>query len=153
MCVKSLQSCLTLCDPMDHSPRGSPVHGILQARKLEWVAIPFSRGSSWPRDWTSISFGFCIGRQVLYIRATWKAPFQTYLSSKNLLISSVSCLPFVLCSGSKILSFSQNIVPYYLAVLSCFWILNYSWQIWWPLDKLIAISWIKLLGKKILIIF
>ena len=40
------QSCLTLCDPMDCSPPGSSVHGILQARILEWVAIPFSRGSS-----------------------------------------------------------------------------------------------------------
>ena len=56
-------------------------------------------------------FGFCSGRQVLYTRATWKAPFQTHLSSKNLLISSVSHLPFVLCSGSRMLSFSQNIVP------------------------------------------
>ena len=44
------QSCLTLCDPMDHSLSGSSVHGILQARILECVAIPFSRGSSWPRD-------------------------------------------------------------------------------------------------------
>ena len=44
------QSCLTLCDPMDCSPPGSSVHGILQARILEWVAISFSRGSSQPRD-------------------------------------------------------------------------------------------------------
>ena len=40
------QLCLTLCDPMDCSPPGSSVHGILQARILEWIAIPFSRGSS-----------------------------------------------------------------------------------------------------------
>jgi len=40
--AKSLQSCLTLCDPMDGSPPGSPVPGILQARTLEWVAISFS---------------------------------------------------------------------------------------------------------------
>ena len=46
MCAKSLQSCLTLCDLMDCSPPGSPVHGILQARKLEWVAMSFSRESS-----------------------------------------------------------------------------------------------------------
>ena len=44
------QLCLTLCDPMDCSPPGSSAHGILQARVLEWVAIPFSRGSSQPRD-------------------------------------------------------------------------------------------------------
>ena len=49
------QSCLTLCDPMDCSPPGSSLHGILQARILEWVAIPFSRGSSQPRDWTQVS--------------------------------------------------------------------------------------------------
>ena len=49
------QSCPTLCDPMDGSPPGSSVHGILQARVLEWVTISFSRRSSWPRDRTSIS--------------------------------------------------------------------------------------------------
>ena len=49
------QSCSTLCDPMNCSPPGSSVHGILQARILEWVAIPFSRGSSWPRDWAWLS--------------------------------------------------------------------------------------------------
>ena len=52
MCAKSLQSYLTLCKPMDCSPPGSSVHGILQARILEWVAFPFSRGSSQPRDGT-----------------------------------------------------------------------------------------------------
>ena len=46
------QSSLTLCDPVDCSLPGSSVHGILQARILEWVAISFSRGSSRPRDWT-----------------------------------------------------------------------------------------------------
>ena len=51
--VKSLS--LTLCDPMGCSPPGSSVHGILQARILEWVAISFSRGSSRPRDRTQVS--------------------------------------------------------------------------------------------------
>ena len=50
------QLCLTLCNPMDCSPPGSSVHGIFQARILEWVAIPFSRRSSQPRDWTWISW-------------------------------------------------------------------------------------------------
>ena len=53
--AKSLQSCLTLCDHTDGSPPGSPVPGILQARRLERVAIPFSRGSSRPRDQTRAS--------------------------------------------------------------------------------------------------
>ena len=52
MRARSLQSCPTLCDPMDYSLPGSSVHGILQARIGEWVAIPFSRGSSPPRDQT-----------------------------------------------------------------------------------------------------
>ena len=50
-----VQPCLTLCDPMDCSPPGSSVHGIFQARVLEWVAIFFSRGSSQPRDRTWVS--------------------------------------------------------------------------------------------------
>ena len=49
------QSCPTLCDPMYCSLPGSSLHEILQARVLEWVAISFSRGSSWPRDWTRLS--------------------------------------------------------------------------------------------------
>ena len=56
MCVCSVaKSCPTLCDPMDCSPPGSSVHGIFQARILEWVAMPSSRGFSPPRDQTSIS--------------------------------------------------------------------------------------------------
>ena len=51
-CLKSHQSCLTLCDRMESSPPGSSVHGILQARILEWVAISFSRESSQPRNQT-----------------------------------------------------------------------------------------------------
>ena len=65
MHAKSLQSCLTLWDLMDCSPPGSSVHGILQARILEWVAIPSSRGSSHLRDRT-VSSVPCISRQILY---------------------------------------------------------------------------------------
>ena len=55
------QWCLTLCDPMDCSLLGSSVHGILQAIMLEWVAIPFSKGSSQPRDQTRISWHWQAG--------------------------------------------------------------------------------------------
>ena len=51
---------------------GSSVHGISQARILEWVAISFSRGSSWPRDGTCISYISCIGRQIRYHCTTWE---------------------------------------------------------------------------------
>ena len=57
------QSCPTLCDPMHCSPPGSSIHGIFQARVLEWVAISFSRGYSQPRDWTWVSH---IEGQTLY---------------------------------------------------------------------------------------
>ena len=61
------QSCLTLCDPMDCSPPASSVHGIFQARILEWVAISFSRGSSRPRGQTWVS---CIAGRCFTIWAT-----------------------------------------------------------------------------------
>ena len=60
------QSCLILCDPMDCSPLGFSVHGIFQARILEWVAISFSRGFSQLRDPICVSFVSCIVRQILY---------------------------------------------------------------------------------------
>ena len=52
---KVVQLCPTLCHPTDCSPPGSSIHGILQARTLEWVAMPFSRGSPQPRDETWVS--------------------------------------------------------------------------------------------------
>ena len=59
--AESLQSCPTLCNPIDGSPPGSSLHGISQARSLEWVAISFCRGSSRPRDQTHV---FCISRWI-----------------------------------------------------------------------------------------
>ena len=59
--AKSLQLYPTLCNPKDYSPSGSSVHGILQARILEWVAMPFSRTSSWPQGQTPVSCISCIG--------------------------------------------------------------------------------------------
>ena len=64
--AKSLQLCPTLYNPMDCSPPGSSVHGILQARILEWVAISFFKESFQPRDRTHVSYVSCIGRWVLY---------------------------------------------------------------------------------------
>ena len=66
VCAKSHQSHLTLCNLMDCSLPGSSVHGILQARTLEGIAVPSSRGPSQPRDQTCISCISCIGRRLLY---------------------------------------------------------------------------------------
>ena len=67
------QLCPTLCDPMDCRLPGSSIHGIFQARVLEWVAISFSRGSSRPRDWTRVSH--IVGRHFT-IWATREVPFS-----------------------------------------------------------------------------
>ena len=64
VCIKSFWLCRTLCDPVDYSLPGPSVHGILQARMLEWLAISFSRGSSWPRDRTRFSYASWVGRWV-----------------------------------------------------------------------------------------
>ena len=73
--------CLTLCDPMDCSLPVFSVHGILQARILEWVAMPSSKGFSQPRDQTDICYISCIGRQVPY--------YQPYLGSPTLWGSAI----------------------------------------------------------------
>ena len=73
---KVYQSCPTLCDPMGCSLTGSSVHGIFQARILEWVAISFSRRSSQPRDWTWVSW--VVGRRFT-IWAT-REVFEGYLN-------------------------------------------------------------------------
>ena len=64
------QSCPTFCDPIDCSPPGSFFRGIFQARIVEWVAISFSRGSSWPRDQTQVS---CIAGGCFTVWATREA--------------------------------------------------------------------------------
>ena len=70
-CCLVTKSCLNLCDPMDYSLPGSFVHGISQARILERVAVSFSRGSSWPRDWPSVSR--IVGRRF----TVWGKSFTT----------------------------------------------------------------------------
>ena len=70
----------TLCNPIDCSPQGSSVHGIFPARMLEWVALSFTRGSSWPKDRTCISW---IGRQILYCWATREARSPSHHPAKQ----------------------------------------------------------------------
>ena len=93
--AKLIQLGLILCNPMDYSPLGSSVHGILQARILGWVAVLSSRGSSPPRDRTWVSYISCIGRQVFTTSATWEASlyqtgrleviFANHISDKGLI--------------------------------------------------------------------
>ena len=71
--AKSLQSCPTLCDPIDSSPPGSPVHGILQARTLEWSAISFSNAWQWKVKVKSFS-------RAQLLATPWTAAYQAPLS-------------------------------------------------------------------------
>ena len=82
MCAKSRQWCLTPSDPMDGSLPGSSVHGILQARVLEWVTISFSRRSSRPSDRTQVS---CIAGRFFSNWATREAPLHYTAETKPIL--------------------------------------------------------------------
>ena len=97
--AKSLQSCPTLCDPIDGSPTGSAIPGILQARTLEWVAISFSDAWKWKVKVKSLS---C----VRFFQTPWTAAYQAPLSmrfSRQEFWSGVP-LPHVSCIGRHILN-------------------------------------------------
>ena len=76
VCARSLQSCPTLGDPLDCSLPGSSVHEILQARILEWVAMPFSRGSSWCRIEPVSLMSSALAGRFFTISATWETLIQ-----------------------------------------------------------------------------
>ena len=90
------------CDPMGYSPPGSSVHGISQARILEWVAIFFSRGSSQPRNCQA----YCIGRRILHHCATREAP----LCHVGTMINIQLCLFQVWKLGLKKSSSTANVI-------------------------------------------
>ena len=102
--AKSLQLCPTLCDPMDCSPPDSHIHGILQARILEWVTMPTSSGSSPPRDWTAVSCVSCIAGDSLLL-SHLGSPIhvsmlpQTHLPSRLLLNIEQSSLCYTVSPG------------------------------------------------------
>ena len=90
-CVNSVaQSCLTLCDPMDCSPPGSLVHGILQMRILEWVTIPFPRGSSQPGIEPVFPAPPALADGFLPLVPPGKPVIKPYTASRMLLLSRFS---------------------------------------------------------------
>ena len=101
-CCKSLQSCLTLCDPIDGSPPGSPVSGILQARTLEWVAISFSNESEkWKWSHSVVSDSLRpYGLQPTRLLLPWDFPGKsTGLGCHCLLLVAHKCFWFTLWSS------------------------------------------------------
>ena len=86
-CVLSRFSCVWLCNPMNCIPPGSSVHGILQARKQEWVAMPFSRGSSQPRDGTCVSYISFVGKGIFLLLVPSGKPQWDQISSSSTWLS------------------------------------------------------------------
>ena len=135
VCVRvRAQSCPTLCDPMDRRPPGSSVHGILQAGTLEGVAIPFSRGSSWPRDWT------CVYINLIYSAgaAEWNTQpaFFFFWFASNML-----CFALFLTLGS---SNFLNTVEFQASVEIKTHLIYYSWR---KLFLLLSLNWTRSLLK------
>ena len=95
------QSCPTLCNPVDYSPPSSSVHGILQAGKLKWIAIPFSRESSRPRDRSQVSriSGRCFN--LWATREALKGYVPGWAQTTNLLVNSRTALTD--CATERIL--------------------------------------------------
>ena len=115
-CTQCAQSCLTLCDSMDCSPPGSSVHGISQARILEWVAISFSSRSSWLKDQTAslvssaLAGGFFTTGppgKPLYT-STWHLLFWDSITSIDIKVSSVIVSP-TLSPGIQRIALSEHL--------------------------------------------
>ena len=124
--AKSLQSCPTLCDPMDGSPPGSPVPGILQARTLEWVAIPFSNAWKWK---VKVKLLSCVRLFATPWTATYQAPLSMWFSRQEYW-SGVPLPSPPQSLGYTILQFHQLYVRLLVSqsfanrMLSRFWILG-----------------------------
>ena len=127
------QSCLTLCDPMDCSPPGSSVHGILQARIPEWVAIAFPRGSSGPRDQTQVSH---VAGRLLTVWGTGEARCEHLCFQLcHMIPRAVGLLAefsFFLCFGDPVfelhppsVSTQRHCWGKFMSYLSCLNVLSY----------------------------
>ena len=108
--TKSLQSCPALCDPMDYSPQGSSVHGILQAWILEGVALPYSRGSSQPGDKATCLKSPALADGFFTNSVSWEALRPLYLSLTHHRPSSPSSSTCVVLYVKKLKIFFQIFV-------------------------------------------
>ena len=121
MHAKSLYSCLILCDPIDCRPLGSSVHGSLQARILGWVAIPFSRGSSRPRDQTRVS---CTADRFFTVRTTGKTKTLNLLKYFKLLKFKIKQILWSLFIFKKdfLIWAIYLIYHVFIYLFACFWL-------------------------------
>ena len=95
VCAKSFESYLSLCDPIDYSPPCFSDHGILQARVLEWIAMPSRKGSFWPRDRAHVSVTPALACGFFTTTTTWEALFFTVVTSIYTSTNSVGGFPFI----------------------------------------------------------
>ena len=120
--AKSLQSCLTLCGPIDCSPPGSPVPGIFQARTLEWVAISFSNAWKWK---VKVKLLSCVWLLVTPWTATYQAPpsmqfpRQEYWSGVPSPVANQASLPFTIFQSLLKLMSTELVIPPNYLILSC----------------------------------
>ena len=120
-CMLNRFSSVWLC--ADYSTQGSPVHGILQARTLEWVAMPSSRGSSQPKDWSSISCVSCVTNRFFTTELPGKPTYgkSVFSFSGNFILFSKVAVPTYTptsCGG--------RFSPFYtFSSISCLW--TFSW--------------------------
>ena len=131
MHAKSFQLCMTICNPMDGSLPDSSVHGILQGRILEGVAMPSSRQSSQPRDWTCVSYISCTDWRFFTTRTTW-APMSLL---RNLLSIPWPSLLYMIClRNPRIVDteiFFINVVYGHLSCIHfCIWWVSYFCLNW-----------------------
>ena len=99
-------------DPMDCSPRGSSVHGVSQARILEWVAVSFSRGSSWPRDWT------CVEPTSTCSRAKWRTWVKWVVGIVFPCLQAMSCIKWEHHHTNLFIPDHSHEVVFYLSLLA-----------------------------------
>ena len=125
----------TLWEPMDYSLPDSSVHGISQARILEWVAISFSRGSSWSRE-KSPSLVSCIGRWILYHWATREACSKTKHKKPEMWV-----VPQFLEISHSSPQIVGIIFPLIVQYLSCVWLFVTPWTAAHQASLSFTISW------------
>ena len=133
--AKSLQSCLTLCDPVDCSPPGSSVHGTLQARILEWAAMPSSRGSSRPRGQICTLESPALAGRFFTTNTTWEAPFFDWFLHK---CYHIKCIHLTFIQRTEYISNSfiffarqncMNKLKQFCSILKLldFWVISSLW--------------------------
>ena len=113
------QLCLTLCNPIDCSPLGSSVHGVFQARILEWVAISFSRGSSWPRDQTQVS---CIAGRLFVLSVQFSSVQLlscVWLFADPWIAARQASLSITISQNSLKLTSIESVMPSSHLILCC----------------------------------